>query len=465
MRSNLIAAVLTAVIIPTAIRADNVDEYIRKEMHHWRIPGLAVAIVRGSKVRTQGYGLADVEAGTGVSAETVFQIGSLTKQFTAAAVMSLVEDSKINLDDKIGAYLNSLPAAYEGVTVRQLLTHTTGIKDYAEQSAFDAFRRLDHRPEDLLNLIANEPLDFPSGTRFKYSNTNYLLLGMLIQQLTKESYGEFLTQRLFRPLGMSQTTVNNSAEIISHRARGYTRIPGYTQNAVYFSPTNAFGAGDVVSSIGDLVKWSEVLSTRKFLKHESYTAMWTPASSQTGAVAYGFGWEIKEEGGHRLIAHGGNITGFSSAALYFPDEKLTIILLTNRGNLDAEKIALGLAGELDSAFLKREPLPVNDTDPETTARLKRIFIGMLAGQMGPEDFSDKLNRELGPLIRRGQAESKARAADFGRLERFELMESRTTSQGKKLQYRAFFEYQMRCRVYVSIDSYGKITNWGVQSAD
>jgi CubicO group peptidase (beta-lactamase class C family) len=346
-----------------------------------------------------------------------------------------------------------------------LLTHTSGIKDYTEQSAFDAFRRLDHRPEDLLNLIANEPLDFPSGTRFNYSNTNYLLLGMLIEQLTKQSYGEFLAQRLFTPLGMSQTRVNNSAEIISHRARGYTRIPGHTQNAVYFSPTNAFGAGDLVSSIGDLVKWSEVLSTRKFLRDESYTAMWTPASSQTGAVAYGFGWEIKEEGGHRLIAHAGNITGFSSAILYFPDEKLTVILLTNRGNLNAEKIALGIAGEVDSALPKREPLPINDPDPETTDRLKRIFLGMLAGEMAPEDFSDKLNRELGPLIRRGQAEAKARVADNGRLERFDLMESRTTSQGKELQYRAFFEYQMRCRVYVSIDSSGKITNWGVRSAD
>ncbi|HTQ95706.1 MAG TPA: serine hydrolase domain-containing protein [Candidatus Acidoferrum sp.] len=437
------------------------DDYIKNEMRHQRIPGLAMAIVRGADVRKQGYGLANLEDGAPVTTQTVFQIGSMTKQFTSFAVMLLVEEGKVSLDNKLGTYLPEVPAVCRDVTIRQLLSHTSGIKDYTEQPGLDAIRRLDQLPQQLLNIIANQPLDFPSGTRFAYSNTNYLLLGMLIEKVSKQSYDDFLTQRIFTPLEMMQTRVNHSADIIPYRAQGYSRIPGQTQNADYFSPSNAFGGGNLVSSMDDLVKWEEALSEHKLLKPESYTAMWTSASNQNDVFPYGFGWSINKQNGHRLISHAGNISGFSSAILRFPDDRLTVILLTNLGNFNADRIALGIAGRVDPALANPVSQPINDPDPATTLHLKHVFLGMMSGQMDPQDFSEKINRELGPLIQKGSAQAKIQAADRGNLESFDLVRLKTTQDGKELQYRAVFEYQMRVNVYVTLDSTGKITNWGV----
>jgi D-alanyl-D-alanine carboxypeptidase len=450
-----------AVAAPICVQADTVDDYIKNEMRHQRIPGLAMAIVRGADVRRQGYGLANLEDGTPVTTQTVFQIGSMTKQFTSFAIMLLVEEGKLSLDNKLGTYLPEVPAVCRDVTIRQLLSHTSGITNYTEQPGLDAVRRLDQQPQQLLNLIANQPLDFPSGTRFAYSNTNYLLLGMLIEQVSKKSYDDFLTQRIFTPLGMTQTRVNHSADIIAHRAQGYSRIPGHTQNADYFNPSNALGGGNLVSSIDDLVKWEQALSEQKLLKPESYTAMWTSASNQNDVFPYGFGWSINKENGHRSISHAGNISGFSSAILRFPDDHLTVILLTNLGNFNADRIALGIAGRVDAAFAKPASPPISDPDPATTSHLRNVFLGMMSGQMNPQDFSGKINRELGPLIQKGSAEATIQAADRGTLESFELIQVKTTSAGKELQYRAVFEYQMRVNVYVTLDSSGKITNWGV----
>jgi len=454
-------------IPPLASEADALDDYIRKEMKHRRIPGLAVAIVRGgAEASTRCYGQSDLESGSAVTAQTVFPVGSLTKPFTAIAVLLLVEDGRLALGDKLSAHLVDLPAAWQQVTVQHLLTHTSGIKDYTSLNGFDRMRRLDHLPPEILVLVQNEPLEFAPGVRFDYSNTNYLLLGMLIEHVAREPYGQFLDERVFAPLGMTQTRTNDSSDIVAGRARGYTRIPGRTQNAKYFSPTNAFAAGNVASSLADLVKWDLGLSSRKLLKPESYHVLWTPSdASKTGSERYGLGWGIGEINGHALFKHGGNITGFSSAILHLADDSLTIVVLSNMGDFNAEKLAQGIIGQVDPSAADKTPSTISDPEPKITERLQRVFLGMMSGEMSAGDFSERINRELGPLVRQGRQEARMQAAENGALESFTLLEWKRSDQGTDLVYRADFEYRMRVKVFISLDRSGRITNWGVRSAD
>ena len=451
------------IIVTVIVRADKVDDYIKAEMHRKRIPGLSMAIVRNSKVvRATGYGFANVELLVPATENTVYQIGSITKQFTATLIMMLAIENKIDVDDKITDRMPNLPASWSDVTIRQLLTHTSGIKDYTEVKDFEGKRRTDSTQAELLELVKNEKLQFTPGEQWRYSNTNYLLLGMLIERLTGMKYYQFLFQRILKPLEMMQTRVNDPQAIIANRAQGYTRIPGSLQNASYFSPANAFGAGDLISTVEDLVKWDAALHSERLLKASSLEEMWKPVVlSKGGTAEYGFGWDVKSENGHRLIAHGGNITGFSCGILRFVNDQLTVIVLTNFGAINAEAIAQGVAGQIQPELAKKIEESIADPDTKTTELIKRALKGMMVGEMDHDLFSEKLNRELGPLISQRKEQSKVFNSENGPLERFEILERRATDQGMQLRYRAVFEYR-RLMVYAGLDKEGKIANWGVR---
>ena len=395
-------AALMLTLAAVRVSGDSIDDFVQTEMHHHRIPGLVPAIVRGhGNVQTRAYGQADLESGSATTPDTVFEIGSLTKQFTTAAILLLAEDAKFRLDDRLMDHQGRLPEAWRDVTIRQLLTHTSGIADYTEAPGFNRMRPVSNPPGLLLDLVGNEPLHFPPRTQFEYSNTNYVLLGMLIEGLTGESHGDYLAAHVFRPLGMQSTRVNSKAAIVGRRARGYVRGPGETQNAPHFSPSNAFGAGDLISSLNDLVKWDRALTSRRLLRTESYDAMWSPsAASVASGEPYGFGWDVSSLNGHALVKHAGNITGFSSAIVRFTDDKVTVIVLTNRGDLNAEKVALGIAGRVDPALARQGAPEVADPDPQATRRLRRVFLGMMSG----DDEPRRLHGRVG---------SRARAARPG----------------------------------------------------
>ena len=460
---KILRVFLVLITVSVIVRADKVDDYIKAEMHRKRIPGLSVAIVRDSKVvRARGYGLANIELLVPATENTVYQIGSITKQFTATMVMMLETEGKIDLDDKITQRLPNLPTSWSDVTLRQLLTHTSGIKDYTEVKGFGQKRRIAGTQAELLELVSNETLQFAPGEQWRYCNTNYLLLGMLIEQVTGKKYSQFLYERILKPLGMTQTRVNDPQAIIANRAQGYTRIPGSLQNADYFSPANAFGAGDLVSTIEDLVKWDAALCSEKLLKASNLEEMWKPVVLTKGGTAeYGFGWDVKSENGHRLIAHGGNITGFSCGILRFVNDKLTVIVLTNFGGINAEAMAQGVAGQIQPELSKKSEEPVADPDTKTTELIKRAFRSMMIGEMDHDLFSEKLNQELGPLISQGKQQAKVFNSESGPLEKFEMLERKATDQGMQLRYRAVFEYR-RMIVYVGLDKAGKIANWGVR---
>jgi CubicO group peptidase (beta-lactamase class C family) len=351
---TVLSAALTAVPQTVASSPDVVDQYVRAEMQREHIPGISLLVAHhGKSVRAQGYGLANVELQVPVKPETIFQSGSVGKQFTATAVMMLVEEGKVELDDPIAKYLKSAPEAWQAVTIRELLSHTAGFTDYPDNFDF----RKDYSESDLLKIVENIPLAYAPGTKWSYSNLGYLTLGILIHQVTGEFYGDFLQERIFKPLGMRTTRIISEADIVPNRAAGYRWVKGELKNQEWVSPTlNTTADGALYFSILDLAKWDAALYTEKLLKHSSLEQMYTVAKLKNGipnSGGYGFGWEISTENGHRVIGHGGAWQGFRSHIARYVDDELTVVVLANLDGADTGKIADHVA----ELYFQRSDLP------------------------------------------------------------------------------------------------------------
>jgi CubicO group peptidase (beta-lactamase class C family) len=333
--------------------ADAVDQFVKGEMHKQHIPGLSLLVARNGKtVLSKGYGLANVELQVPVKPETIFQSGSMGKQFTATAVMMLVEDGKIRLDDPITHYLKSGPAAWNRVTVRELLSHTGGFTDYPKD--FDL--RKDYTEADLLKIVSSIPLAYEPGTSWSYSNLGYLTLGILIHQVTGQFYGDFLQEKIFRPLGMSTTRIINEADIIPNRAAGYELVKGELKNQQWVSPTlNTTADGSLYFSVIDLAKWDAALYTDKLLKKSSLEQMWTVArlkNGQENSGHYGFAWFVENKNGKRTVSHEGEWQGFTTYITRHMDDGVTVVVLTNLASDKPAPIAEHLADMYISGAVK-----------------------------------------------------------------------------------------------------------------
>jgi CubicO group peptidase (beta-lactamase class C family) len=323
---------------------DPVDVYIQGEMQKRQIPGLALLVIRDGKItKSQGYGFSNVELQVPVKPETIFQSGSMGKQFTATAVMMLVEEGKLALDDPLTKFFPEAPPAWRNVKIRHLLSHTGGFTDYPDK--FD-FRR-DYSEDELIKIVEGIALSFPPGSKWAYSNLGYLTLGVLIHRVTGQFYGDFLHDRIFQPLGMN-TRIINEADIVPNRAAGYRLVKGELKNQEWVSPTlNTTADGSLYFNIVDLAKWDAALYTEKLLKRASLEQMWTPVVLNDGkpnSDHYGFGWFIHDVHGHHIIEHGGAWQGFTTNISRYVDDKLTVVVLTNLERADPEDITHHVAG-------------------------------------------------------------------------------------------------------------------------
>jgi len=322
--------------------ATKVDEYIRAEMQTQQIPGLSLAVIRnGEIVLARGYGFANVEHQVATKPETIFQSGSMGKQFTATAVMMLVEDGKLSLDDKITKYFADGPESWNKITVRHLLTHTSGMTDYPDD--FDL--RRDYTEDELVQRVKTIPLAFQPGEKWSYSNLAYVMLGVLIHKVSGKFYGDFLQERVFKPLGMTTARVISEADIIPNRAAGYRFADGQLKNQNWVSPSlNTTADGALYLTVYDMAKWDAALYGDKLLKRSSLEEMWTPVKLNDGKThPYGFGWALGAVRGHRIIEHGGAWQGFKSQISRYVDDKLTVVVFANQARANPAKIAHGVA--------------------------------------------------------------------------------------------------------------------------
>jgi D-alanyl-D-alanine carboxypeptidase len=339
---------IALVLISTQLaRADKVDKYVRAQMQEHMIPGVALKIVRDGKVvKTGVYGLANVELNVPVKPETVFEIGSITKQFTAAGILMLAQEGKLSVDDKISKYLKDTPESWRDVTIRHLLTHTSGIKSYTGLDGFQVWRHLTQA--QFIKAIGKEPMQFQPGESWVYCNTGFNLLGNIIENVSGHDYWEFMGQRIFQPLEMRLTTNRLFSLVIPNRAAGYEQT-----NHVWLNRdtdlTQVFAAGAIASTVGDLVKWNASLDGDRLLTAASKEQMWTPVRLNNGTTRkYGFGWNVDTVERHRNIGHGGSTSGFSASIQRFPDDKLAVIILTNTD----EQIATTLAKKLATFYFR-----------------------------------------------------------------------------------------------------------------
>lgn len=434
---------LAASATPVSVSAQNarVDAYVKAELAKRQIPAASVALVKnGQAIYAKGFGKAQLELGVPASADTVYQIGSLTKQFTAAAILLLRDEGKLKLDDALSAYVPELPTEWKPVTLRHLLTHTSGIFSYTSLPGFfpkTARRDLTH--SELLALVPAK-LQFEPGAKFEYSNTGYYLLGMVIEKVTGNTWSEFLAQKVFRPLGMADTRANVWSAVIKHRAGGYTLADGKVANAEYISATSPFSAGSLLSTVNDLAKWATAIEQGKLLGPASHDEMWRPHQLASGrSTGYGFGWSVGKLREHPLIDHGGRIPGFSSYIAFFPAQKLWVIALCNSDTGDADAIARGIATLVEPAFDLPPVKVIADKNPALTNVLQAIMRESATGAVTESRFSPSTRDELVPALKEiGPTVAK----QLGKLKRLELISETKQPDGSiSRAYRAVFSKQ------------------------
>ena len=296
-----------------------------------RAPSAAFAVIRGNDTLAFGaHGLADVEAWRAPTATTIYQIGSITKQFTSAAIMKLVEQGRIKLEDDLSKYVPQFPLQGRKVSIRQLLNHTSGIHSYTSSREWPKTWGDEMSPDAIVKFVAADTFDFAPGTRYRYNNTGYVLLGMVIEKASGQTYARYLDAQFFKPLGLRQSSYCPSKTSDPTFALGYSKGPSGRVRAQFLHMSHPFSAGALCSTVGDFAKWQRALDGGKAVSPASYALMSTADTLNDGRrINYGFGLAPGVFNGHKTVSHTGGIPGFASAATYVPDDSLGIVVFTN----------------------------------------------------------------------------------------------------------------------------------------
>lgn len=349
IRRFLAASVLTvfwstAPAAPAPLSPERLDQVVRFQADNHQFMGSVLVAQGDTVIFSKSYGSANLEWNIPNSSTTRFRVGSITKQFTAAAILLLEERGKLKVEDNLKTWYPDSPAAWDKVTLVHLLQHTSGIHSYTDDPEFNTFTRLPHTPEEIVKRVRDKPLDFETGKQFNYSNTGYILLGMVIEKASGQTYATFLEENILGPLGMKDSGIDVNAMVLPQRATGYSGSPSGTINSKYIDMTVPYAAGAMYSTVGDLLLWQRALYGKKLLSEASLAKMTTP-----GLNDYAFGLGVTEKAGIKQIRHGGGINGFSTDMAYYPDGDYVAIALSNLNgggpSYILDKFARSLHGE------------------------------------------------------------------------------------------------------------------------
>jgi len=363
----------TAPAPDTARLAATLDAMLAK-LYPADAPGAAVIAVRdGQTVLRKAYGMADLELGVTLQPDMVFRIGSMTKQFTAVAILMLVEEGKVAVSDPITKFLPDYPTGGKTITVEHLLTHTSGIKSYTDMEDFVANARKDYTVPEMIDRFKGQPMDFEPGERYQYDNSGYFLLGAIVEKASGMGYEAFLKKRVFDVVGMAQTSLESTSRILPRRARGYSKTGDAWTNADWISMTQPYAAGGLVSSVDDLAKWDAALYTGKLLRPETLRPAFTRHRLKDGKeIEYGYGWEPGRWEGFTVIIH-----GFVSMGVRVPERKVYVAVLSNR---TAEPFPFPVAQRIATYLLDKPWDPKRVAVPEPALR---DCVGVYRGEGGP----------------------------------------------------------------------------------
>ncbi|MCP3143848.1 serine hydrolase domain-containing protein [Pyxidicoccus xibeiensis] len=366
---------------------ERIEAFVRAEQQRMEVPGVAVAVVsHGRVILAKGYGFSNLEHQVPVTPDTLFQSGSLGKQFTAMAVMLQVEAGRISLSDSITKYFPDAPASWAPITIRHLLTHTSGVGDHLD--ALTDFRK-DYTDAEFAQLIYAQPLNFPAGLRWSYSNSGYVLLGLLVNRVAGTSYVNVLGEQVFKPTRMKTARGISEADIVPNRAAGYRLLDGVVKNQDWVSPSlNTTADGSLYFSLKDLLAWDEAVDDRAILTKGSWREILSPVKLSSGApYPYGFGWFLNERNGRPVQQHSGAWQGFKTSYYRFPADSLSIIVLLNLSEANPAAFANGIAAIVNPALAVPPLAAIPDLEPEVTARLATLLEQTRAGALDPAEFA------------------------------------------------------------------------------
>lgn len=456
MKRALLGVGLLVAALP--LYADALDDQVRAGMEARHIPGLSLTIVKdGAVVRQSNYGKANLEHSVDVNPDTVFEMGSVTKQFVVLGILMAEKDGKLTLDDPLSKHLDGLPEAYQPLTLRRCLSHTAGIADYLG-IGFDI--RRDYSQVALQKLIVEKPLDFEPGLTWMYSNGGYALAAYALEEATGQKWEAYLKERIFTPLGMNDTDVQSVSAVIPHRATGYTWQGKTYTNSEVLRPSAATAAGALVTTAGDMAKWAIALQKGEIFTKELQAKAYEPIKLNSGReFEYGLGWMLRDSLGHHVVEHGGNTYGHSAHIAQYPDENLTVIVLTNA----AGQSYSGLSDLVATHYLKRierKPTPEERPDPnsERTGRILDALKNLLGREPSPDYFDAEAIAML--KTQRGTAVQTLLRAQVGEVLVLRLLTEEKVGNDTNLVYNGYSR-RNKARISVLYSPEGKVVRLSV----
>ena len=436
--------------------ADKLVHDLYDQLNEKSNPGIAVLVAKdGKTLFEKGYGYANIANKTKITSQTKFRIGSITKQFIAAAILKLQEEGKISTRDSLTKYFPGFPQGGQ-VSIHHLLTHTSGIPDYTTD-AMD-YRR-DYTEDELAQMAFGLTPEFPPGSRWNYSNTGYVLLGIIVHKASGKFYGDILRERVFTPLGMTTARVITEEDIVPNRAAGYRMVRGELKNQQWVAPKlNTTADGSLYLSLNDYIAWDRGLRARKVLRPESWATVYTPVTLTSGKpYPYGFGWSVDTVGGQLRIHHGGSWQGFQTYISRYMGDDVTIVALANLGAAQPGTIVEGIAGALNPALKPKPPAPIADTEPAIRARLEEILAATRDGTLSPNDFA---------YVRAGFFPNAARAyqqalSGVGTPDKVTLFERRSLGDDRIYHYEVAYGERVY-RVTLGLAPDNKVSQFGLR---
>jgi CubicO group peptidase (beta-lactamase class C family) len=409
-----VIATLLAVGQVGAQQVDSVDAFVRDFIRRHNVPGAAVSVVHhGRVVKAAGYGVANLELNVPATEHSVFEIGSMSKQVSAEAVMMLVEEGKLRLDDPLSNYLTGLPQEWSGIRLRHLLTHTSGLHDWEGDTAF-SYRR-EYTTAEFIAFVARHPLDFQPGSRFAYTNSAFPLLGKVVEKVSGVTYERFVTERIFKPAGMVETRLRHPAEVVPNHTSGYVDHDGVFENGEPLRPAILAPNGGVLSTAADMARWNIALTTGALVKPATMDLMTTPIRFNDGSsFSGGIAWFLDEFRGHHMMLHNGStVAGYSSVIYRYLDDDLSVVVLFNVDRWNAVNVLATNVASFYVPGLAMRSLPERaDPDPALSRRLLAMLADV-ADNRDSEMLAANLRNPGGPVrttAARGFKASSARMA-------------------------------------------------------
>ncbi len=361
MKKQLLHTLCTFLLISTANlhaqKLENTFDELTKTLYETESPGLAVLVAQNDDILyRKAFGMANMELKVPMKPENVFELGSITKQFTAVAILMLMEEGKVDLQDAITKYIPDYPTDGKTITIHHLLNHTSGIKSYTEMGDLSSFAKNAKTPTELIDYFKNEPMDFDPGEEWHYSNSGYIVLGHIIEEVSGMTYADFIKKRVFEPLGMTNSYYGSKTRLIPNRANGYMPSEAGYRNADFISMTLPYAAGSLMSCVDDMFLWYKAVRDNTLISAESKAKAFTNTTLNNGETTnYGYGWQIDDINGVGSIEHGGGIFGYVTQGVYVPSEEVYVIILTNRNGNSPQRTAIKMAAHaIGKAFPSSE---------------------------------------------------------------------------------------------------------------